>query len=85
MLLVPCAGAGGAGFPGLAVVWEGVKRDQSFSCGQGFPPVTISCGLSLSNESWLHAIAVPLGGFATVQDLWAAETVIPDWATDQKW
>lgn len=50
-----------------------------------YPPVAVSCVLSLSNESWFHAVAVPLGEFVTVQGLCAVETAIPDWATGQKW
>lgn len=46
-----CAGANGAGFHGLAVVWEGVKSDQSCFYSRGFPAVAVSRGLSLSAES----------------------------------
>lgn len=42
-------------------------------------------GSLLFNESWFHAIAVPSGGFVTVQGLCASEAAIPDWATGQKW
>lgn len=61
MLMVPRAGADGLGFLGLAVVWEGVNPDQSFSCGRGFPPVAISCGLSVVQRELVSCHSSTLG------------------------